>query len=141
VNFNKLAKLSSYCQIWTKITGTLGTWNSRRVSDLLSRVTPKYLLENFSGQKCSQMWNTYLIFCSFFFSWVFETTKRRQYIHKIFTVCLYRNIILSDNSRPLITETVSRDDRQRSTLRYFSLPWIGVHSFKFNVLQLMLPCY
>jgi hypothetical protein len=73
------------------------------------------------------------------FSWVFETTEPCQRIHKIFTVCLNRDISLSDNSHPLITQVVSHDDRQRSTLRYFSLPWVGVHAFKFSVLQLMLP--
>ena len=85
------------------------------------------------------MCNTYLMFCAFFFSWVVETTKRRQHIHNIFTVCLYMDIILSDNWHPLITQTASSDDRQRNALRYFSLPWVGVHAFKINALQLMLP--
>jgi hypothetical protein len=42
---------------------------------------------------------------------------------------------------PLFTRTVSRDSRWLSDLRYYSLPWVGVHAFWIGELQLILRFY
>ena len=86
-------------------------------------------------------WNTYLMFCvCFFLSWVFETTKIRQHIHNIFYgVLIQGHCFIWQLASIHHSDRFTWLDRQRSTLRYFSLPWVGVHAFKFSVLQLMLP--
>ena len=59
----------------------------------------------------------------------------------IYKVRKLRDIILSNNSHPLFTQIVSCDSRQHRASRYPSLPLVRVHTFQFNVLQLMLPFY
>ena len=41
---------------------------------------------------------------------------------------------------PLFAQTVWRDDRQCSARCCSALPWLDVHTFKFNVLKLILGC-
>jgi len=46
---------------------------------------------------------------------------------------------------PLFTQNLLRDDRQCSARRCSALPWLDAHTFKFNVLKLILgfysPCF
>jgi len=51
---------------------------------------------------------------------------------------MYRDVITLHNSHYHFPESVLRDAKRHSARCYTKLPTVGVHTFQFNVLQLIL---
>jgi len=96
--------------------------SGERFEPVISRTVTRKNAERFEG-------DTGLEFLDF---WVESHTEFSQ---RVLVSCLTWQLA------SFITQTVSRDDRQRSVRRYSSLPWAGVLAFYFDILHVILVVY